>query len=136
MQRTRLSDMEAYDPREGIWHTLPAMPQPRSSFGLVSLGGKLYAGVYVGGEGWPVGCVGCDQHTWTSNMHIESMHVQSIQLVELVIFTTSIQHTVGGTVGQHDDITAHVTCYCPVACQWLPAPSMAVPRSNMAVAAL
>ena len=44
MQRTRLSDMEAYDPREGIWHCLPGMQQPRSSSGLASLGGKLYAG--------------------------------------------------------------------------------------------
>lgn len=43
MQRTRLSDMEAYDPREGLWHRLPGMQQPRSSFGLASLGGRLYA---------------------------------------------------------------------------------------------
>lgn len=45
MQRTRLAHVEAYDPREGVWHQLPGMRQPRSSFGLCSLGGKLYAGV-------------------------------------------------------------------------------------------
>lgn len=42
----------------------------------------------------------------------------------------------GGTVGQQDEITADVECFCPVACAWMPAPSMAVPRSGMAVAAL
>ncbi|MEW5317040.1 MAG: hypothetical protein WDW38_008371 [Sanguina aurantia] len=45
--RTRLSSMEAYDPREGKWASMPDMKLPRSSCAAATLAGRLYV---VGGS--------------------------------------------------------------------------------------
>ncbi|KXZ45240.1 hypothetical protein GPECTOR_57g530 [Gonium pectorale] len=40
--RSRLSSLEALDPREGRWRSLPPMAAPRSSHAMAALGGCLY----------------------------------------------------------------------------------------------
>lgn len=45
--RTRLSSVEAYDPRQGSWELMPNMSVPRSSAGVAALAEGLFV---VGGN--------------------------------------------------------------------------------------
>lgn len=46
-ERKRLATVAAYDPREGRWDAIASMSVARSSCGVASLDGRLYA---VGGN--------------------------------------------------------------------------------------
>lgn len=66
--RTRLATVEAYDPREGLWTSIPPMERARASCGLAALGGDLYI---VAGLPLFVPMRARDLHTDTQMLNID-----------------------------------------------------------------
>lgn len=130
-----LTTVEAYDPSTDTWSTLAPLPEPRHSFGIGVVNGKLYAmggGVHEGG-----GCATSKNDIWeydpSINIWAEKAPMPTARFGLGVGVIDGIIYAVGGELSPYGDCaspTGVLQAYDPATDTWTTKTPMPVPGTE------